>query len=186
MNVLNPNLQTTKQRYFRAQKPNQRMDEQMHTLLLIVGGIVGLVLIGGGLAALYFTPVQEGAVQGEQPMEESGPIMAGMLVQGAACEQDTDCVYALNAYPALRCVSPNCPDENDPNQPEQGDPSYEWIESYQETCLNAGAMSNQNTNGEELQIDSRAAACTCEVIGSPDGVPTSLTGQKICVTHLAE
>lgn len=106
----------------------------------------------------------------------------GKLVAGAACEVDEDCVYALNAYPAQECISPNCPPEDQP-QPEWGDPNYEWKQTYLDECVNAAQLDGKNLQGEELLIDTRAATCTCQTI---DLANTSLDGQKICRKKIVE
>ncbi|MEK6902905.1 MAG: hypothetical protein AABX02_04955, partial [archaeon] len=149
--------------------------------LVLAVAVVGVVMLF--LTPTYVVSNQPPPVEGEG---SGTPITSGLLIQGAGCEVDADCVYALNAYPALRCISENCPDPSDPAQPEQGDPAYEWIDSYHETCVNAQQLNHQNSNGETLQIDSRAATCTCQAIESPDGSITSVTGQKTCRTQLTQ
>jgi hypothetical protein len=134
---------------------------------------IGIVLVGG---ILYFNPNKV-----EQTPPEQGPIILGSLVQGAMCEQDSDCTYALNVYPTLKCVSPNCPEPNDPNQPDIGDPNYEWIEGNDPACVNTADLQGNNLNGEPLQIDTREASCACKPIESENGIITSVTGEKVCV-----
>ncbi len=162
------------------------MDERLRTFLTIVAGALVLAVLVVGVIVLFLTPTQ--VVVTPHPIENTGPepTVSGMLVQGASCETDSDCAYALNAYPYLRCTSPNCPEADDPNQPAQGDPNYEWIESYQSSCVNTTQMNNQNGNGEELLIDSRAASCTCKAPSPAGDVITSVAGQKVCVTQLHE
>lgn len=113
----------------------------------------------------------------------NGGTSSGMLIQGAACEVDSDCVYALNAYPIQRCVSQNCPPPENPNQPVQGDPAYEWMNGYLDECVNSVQLGGKNVQGEELLIDTRAATCACEPIPLAG---TSVDGQKICRKKMVE
>lgn len=162
------------------------MDERLRTFLIVLVAALGLALVVVGAIILFATPTHVSITPDDTIENTPEPTVSTMLVQGAGCEVDTDCTYALNAYPQLRCISTNCPEADDPNQPPQGDPAYEWIESYHSTCVNANQMNNQNGNGEELQIDSRAATCTCKAISPAGDVITSVTGQKVCVTQLNE
>lgn len=106
----------------------------------------------------------------------------GKLVAGASCEVDEDCVYALNAYPIQECVSANCPPP-EMEQPEPGDPKYEWKDAFLDECVNATQLDGKNLQGEELVIDERAATCACKPI---ELAGTSLDGQKICRKHVVE
>ena len=144
-------------------------------IILGMVGIVALVVVG---ALLFLTPTSVVTDYTGGPVEES--MNAPKLAAGASCTSNDQCVYALNAYPKLKCISENCPPEENP-QPAQGDPDYEWAEGYDPACVNAGALNNQNGNGEELLLDTRAASCACQPIQSPNGGITSLTGQSICV-----
>lgn len=146
--------------------------------LAIGVGIVVLIVLA---AFAFFVPVQvDTSTDGP-----SGPVVSGLLIRGAACEQDSDCVYAVNAYPTLRCVSPNCPPE-EMDQPASGDPAYEWIESYHDECVNFADLEGKNELGEDLLVESRGVNCTCEPIAPRDGAITSVSGQKVCVKHTIE
>lgn len=146
----------------------------------IILGMIGIIVLVVGGALLFLTPVTVVTDYPGGPVEETGGI-APMLVQGAACETNEQCVYALNAHPILKCISENCPPEDSPIQPEVGDPKYEWIQGYIPSCINAESLNNQNTEGEEFQIDEREAKCACQPIQSPEGVITSISGTKVCV-----
>jgi hypothetical protein len=145
-------------------------------IILGILGVAALVVLG---VLLFLTPLRVETNYPGVPVEETGGI-APSLIQGAACETDEQCTYALNAYPILKCISGNCPPEDSPNQPEGGDPTYEWIQGYIPSCINAESINNQNSEGEELQIDEREASCACVPIQSQDGIITSVTGIKIC------
>ncbi len=145
--------------------------------ILVAGAIILVIVI---IAFLYFYPAQLGTIPPGIGPDGATPIVSGLLVQGAACEQDSDCMYALNAYPIKRCISGNCPPEDDPNQPEPGDPAYEWFDTYQPSCVNANDLQNKNILGEDLQFDPREHECECVPFQSPEGHPTSLDGQKLC------
>lgn len=133
---------------------------------------------------LDFTPSNDHENGGPLPQ---GPSIAPSLVRGAACETNEECVYAENAYPILRCISPNCPPEDSPEQPVQGDPAYEWLDAYQGSCVNGNELGFQNALGEPLQVSTRSFSCACEPIpAGPNGERTSITGQKICMTHPVE
>lgn len=145
----------------------------------IIAAVVFLAAIVAVGAVLFLEPVTVETNQLPEPVEEHGGVTP-LLVQGAGCEQDSDCSYAINAYPKLKCVSENCPPVENPNQPEQGDPAYEWEQSYDPACLNVAQLNNQNSDGDELQIDTREASCVCKPIESQDGIITSVTGSKVC------
>ncbi len=137
-------------------------------------------LLFSGLA--IFILAFSGCVQNSTPGDIIGDVLpnggttSGMLILGAACEQDADCVYAINAYPTQKCISANCPPPEDA-QPETGDPAYEWKQTYLDECVNSAQLNGKNVQGEDLLIDSRAASCACQTI---DAQGTSLDGQKIC------
>ncbi len=139
----------------------------------MVWGIVLVVIFG--LLALFLLNVDNSPVVPEQNNGE----VAGLLIFGAACEQDNDCVYALNAYPTQKCVSQNCPPATEA-QPSPGDPTYEWMDTYLDECVNAGVLEGKNVQGEDLILDERGASCTCAPFQSPDGIATSLDGAKLC------
>lgn len=142
-------------------------------IILGIVGIIALVVVG---ALLFLTPTQVVTNYDGSPIEEYEP--SPKLAAGASCTSNDQCVYALNAYPKLKCVSENCPPEENP-QPAQGDPAYEWIEGYDPACVNAGALNNQNGVGDELVVDTREASCACQPIQTNG--ETSLSGQSICV-----
>ncbi len=137
--------------------------------LLFFTGMLAMIILSG--------------CTGSAPYEDTGNNAAGdalgLLIVGAACEQDSDCVYALNAYPIEKCVSTNCPPSTEP-QPETDDPAYEWQTVYLDECVNSAALQGKNFLGEDLQVDTRSNSCVCQPFASPDGFPTSLDGQKIC------
>lgn len=143
----------------------------------IILGIIGIVILVVGGALLFLTPVTVVTNNQGEPLEEYEG--APKLAAGASCVTNDQCVYALNAYPKLKCVSENCPPEESTEQPTQGDPMYEWVEGYDPACVNAENLNNQNGKGEELQIDERAAKCACQPIQTNG--ETSLSGQSICV-----
>ncbi|MBM3281953.1 MAG: hypothetical protein FJY86_01250 [Candidatus Diapherotrites archaeon] len=106
----------------------------------------------------------------------------GKFVAGATCEIDEDCVYALNAYPIQKCISANCPPP-EAEQPEPGNPAYEWTDAYLDECVNNTQLNGTNMQGEPLQIDKRNANCACEAVNLPG---TSIDGQKICRKKIVE
>ncbi len=142
----------------------------------IIGIALALIALSGCLGGNEntLTPGGEG--------NENGPGNTGKLIAGATCEQDSDCVYALNAYPYQKCVSPNCPPPENA-QPEPNDPAYEWESTYVDECVNNAQLNGKNVQGEELLLDTRAATCGCETIELPG---TSIDGQKICRKKLVE
>ncbi len=144
----------------------------------IILGMIGIIVLVVGGALLFLTPVTVVTDYPGGPVEEyqGTPKIAAW----ASCVTNDQCVYALNAQPKLKCISENCPPEENP-QPTQGDPAYEWMEGYDPACVNASAINNQNGNGEELLLDARAASCACQPIQSPEGVITSISGTKVCV-----
>ncbi len=136
---------------------------------------------------IIFTIALSGCAQsntiGENIGDSLGDIpTAGKLIMGASCEQDSDCVYAINAYPTQKCISQNCPPPEDA-QPEIGDPAYEWKQTYLDECVNSVALGGKNVQGEELLVDERAATCWCQTIQAEG---TSLNGQKICRKQVVE
>lgn len=161
---------------------------QVTTLIFVALGIIGLTVLG----VVAFVTISERTSSGgpnpiPEPIEVGIGISAGKLVRGAACQQDADCAYAENAYPGLRCISPNCPPEEDPNQPTQGDPAYEWLDAYQGACVNAGELQGNNLAGEPLLVNARDFSCACEPIpAGPNGEQTSLTEQKVCTVRTNE
>jgi hypothetical protein len=141
----------------------------------IIFGIVAILILVVGGAYLFLTPVTvvteyEEGLNGDNTQTTK-------LAAWTACTTDDQCVYALNAHPKLKCVSENCPPEENP-QPAQGDSAYEWIPAYDPACVNAENLNNQNGEGEELLLDTRAAKCACQPILTSEG--TSLAGQSIC------
>ncbi|MEK6970976.1 MAG: hypothetical protein AABW68_04815 [archaeon] len=149
---------------------------------IILGMIGGFTLLVIGIF-LFTQSGGEPIIQGENPPGGEGDGAMALLVEGAACEQDTDCVYALNAYPSPQCVSTNCPPPEAIEQPEPGDPIYEWVDGYDPACVNANALNNQNREGEPLLLEDRETRCACQPIPTGDGVITSLTGSKICTVQ---
>lgn len=142
----------------------------------IILGIIGIIILVVGGALLFLTPVTIVTDYPGGPVEEYEG--SPKLAAGASCTSNDQCVYVLNAYPKLKCISENCPPEENP-QPMQGDPAYEWIEGYDPACVNAGNLNNQNAAGDELAMDTRAASCACQPIQTNG--ETSLSGQSICV-----
>lgn len=86
-----------------------------------------------------------------------------------ACEQDSDCVYAINAFDAPRCASPNCPPE-EATQPQPYAEGYVWEEGFREGCINPASTQGKDARGEDYQINPRAS-CVCAALN---------TAQKIC------
>jgi hypothetical protein len=147
--------------------------KQMKTLFF-----TGIALILIALAGCITNTPPENPLDGGMPNTPS----TGKLIAGASCEQDLDCVYALNAYPIQKCISPNCPSPENA-QPEPNNPAYEWKQTYLDECVNNAQLNGKNVQGEDLLIDSRAASCACETIQLPG---TSLDGQKICRKKMVE
>lgn len=144
----------------------------MKTLLF-----TGLILVIISLAGCATPPLAE------NPLNEGGNTLnSGKLIAGVSCEVDSDCVYALNAYPIQKCISQNCPPLEDA-QPTPNDPAYEWGDAYLDECVNAAQLNGKNVQGEDLLIDARAATCACEAIQLAG---TSLDGQKICRKKMVE
>lgn len=143
--------------------------------LLYTGLLILVITLAGCL--------QTGTTGEGNPLGEGINVPSvGKLVAGAACETDNDCVYALNAYPIQKCISANCPPP-EMEQPEPGDPKYEWKDAFLDECVNAAQLEGKNLQGEELLIDSRAATCACKPIELAN---TSLDGQKICRKQVSE
>ncbi|QQR92312.1 MAG: hypothetical protein IPJ89_04100 [Candidatus Iainarchaeum archaeon] len=90
-----------------------------------------------------------------------------------ACQQDSDCVYAINAFDAPRCASPNCPPEEQ-TQPQPYAEGYEWENGFREGCINPAATQGKDAQGEEFQINPRAS-CAC--------VSVENSNQKMCQTN---
>lgn len=160
---------------------------EITTFIFWVLGIIAVVVVGAVAVVTISERVTSDGAAPPVPVEVGVGITTGKLARGAACAQDSECVYAENAYAGLRCISPNCPPEDSPDQPAKGDPAYEWLDAYQGACVNAGELQENNAAGEPLLVNTRNFSCACEPIpAGANGEQTSLTGQKICTVRASE
>lgn len=142
---------------------------------------IGILLFFSGCTGnLYGDTIEVPEVEFENPF----PTVSGVVIIGAACEEDSDCVYAENAHPSWKCVSANCPPEDQP-QPEVNDPAYEWETTYIKSCVNSNELGGKNSAEEELLINERTP-CVCQPFQNPEGYPTSMDGTKLCQTKTNE
>lgn len=129
---------------------------------IVLLGFLGIILFLSGCIGL---PPESGYDIENQPLPQ--------VDSALSCEQDADCVYAINAFDSPRCSSPNCPPEEE-TQPQPYAEGYEWENGFREGCINPASTQGKDAHGEEFQINPRAS-CSCAAIEN--------STQKMCQSN---